>query len=47
MDVTQSDFTQPRAVRDKFLISLAVLSLALLFAVTHIRQLVIFIKDFA
>ena len=47
MDVAQSDFTQPRAVRDKFLISLAVLSLALLFAVTHIRQLVIFIKDFA
>ena len=47
MDVTRSDFTQPRAVRDKFLISLAVLSLALLFAVTHIRQLVIFIKDFA
>lgn len=47
MDVAQSDFTQLRAVRDKFLISLAVLSLALLFAVTHIRQLVIFIKDFA
>lgn len=47
MDVTLSDFTQPRAVRDKFLISLAVLSLALLFAVTHIRQLIIFIKDFA
>ena len=46
MDITQSDFIQPRAVRDKFLISLAVLSLALLFAVTHIRQLVIFIKDF-
>ncbi|MFP5597133.1 DUF202 domain-containing protein [Kluyvera sp. 142486] len=47
MDITQSDFIQPRAVRDKFLISLAVLSLALLFAVTHIRQLIIFIKDFA
>ena len=46
MDISQSDFIQPRAVRDKFLISLAVLSLALLFAVTHIRQLVIFIKDF-
>lgn len=46
MDVTQGDFVQKRAVRDKFLISFAVLSLAILFAVTHIRQLVIFIRDF-
>lgn len=46
MDVSRSDFSQPRAVRDKFLISLAVLSLALLFAVTHLRQVVLFIKDY-
>ena len=46
MDVTQGDFVQKRVVRDKFLISFAVLSLAILFAVTHIRQLVIFIRDF-
>lgn len=42
MDVTQSDFAQPSVVRDKFLIALAVLSLAILFAVTHIRQLMLF-----
>ncbi|MGL5242922.1 DUF202 domain-containing protein [Kluyvera genomosp. 2] len=46
MDVTQDDFAQSRAVRDKFLISLAVLSLAILFAITHIRQLIIFLRDF-
>jgi heme/copper-type cytochrome/quinol oxidase subunit 2 len=34
MDVAQDDFVQPKAVRDKFLIALAVLSV-LLFAVTH------------
>ncbi|KNC95199.1 DUF202 domain-containing protein [Trabulsiella odontotermitis] len=45
MDINKSDFAQPRAVRDKFLISLAVLSLALLFAVTHLRQIAIFLKD--
>ena len=39
MDVAQSDFVQPKAVRDKFLIALAVLSLSLLFAVTHIQQI--------
>jgi hypothetical protein len=32
MDVAQNDFVQPKAVRDKFLIALAVLSLSLLFA---------------
>ena len=47
MDVTQKDFVQPRVVRDKFMISLAVLSLAIMFAVTHIRQLIIFIRDLA
>ena len=40
MDVAQSDFVQPKAVRDKFLIALAVLLLSLLFAVTHIQQIV-------
>ncbi|WP_213199797.1 DUF202 domain-containing protein [Citrobacter koseri] len=47
MDVAHSDFSESRAVRDKFLISLAVLSLAILFAVTHIRQLIVFIRDVA
>ncbi|MEG1601499.1 MAG: hypothetical protein RR401_18630, partial [Citrobacter sp.] len=47
MDVTHSDFSESRAVRDKFMISLAVLSLAILFAVTHIRQLIVYIGDFA
>ena len=47
MDVKHSDFSQPGAVRDTFMISLAVLSLAMLFAVTHIRQLIIFIRDLA
>lgn len=37
MDVTQDDFVQPKAVRDKFLIALAVLSLSLLFAVTNLQ----------
>ncbi|EKS7200661.1 TPA: DUF202 domain-containing protein [Enterobacter ludwigii] len=37
MDVTQDDFVQPKAVRDKFLIALAVLTLSLLFAVTHLQ----------
>ncbi|VDZ70870.1 Putative inner membrane protein (plasmid) [Klebsiella aerogenes] len=45
MDVGESDFLQPGAVRDKFLISLAVLSLSLLFAVTHLRQIILFLKD--
>lgn len=47
MDVTHSDFSQSRAVRDKFMISLAVLSLAILFAVTHIRQLIVFLGNLA
>ncbi|HFZ8994819.1 TPA: DUF202 domain-containing protein [Citrobacter freundii] len=46
MDVAHSDFSQSRAVRDKFMISLAVLSLAILFAVTHIRQLIVFIRNY-
>lgn len=45
MDVAQNDFAQPRVVRDKFFIALAVLSLALLFAATHLRQAGILIKD--
>lgn len=44
MDVVHYDFSQNRAVRDKFLISLAVLSLAILFSVIHVRQLVVFIE---
>nr|VUD28131.1 Putative inner membrane protein [Salmonella sp. NCTC 7297] len=46
MDVAHRDFSEIHVVRDKFLISLAVLSLAILFAVTHIRQLIAFIGDF-
>lgn len=47
MDVSHIDFVQSRAVRDKFMISLAVLSLAMLFAVTHVRQLIVFIGNYA
>ena len=39
MDVNVGDFALPGSVRDKLLIALGVFSLALLFAVTHIRQL--------
>ena len=46
MDVTDSDFSESRAVRDKFMISLAVLSLAILFAVTHVRQLIVYLGNF-
>ncbi|WP_312952310.1 DUF202 domain-containing protein [Superficieibacter sp.] len=45
MDIAHGDFAQPGVVRDKFLISLAVLSLALLFAMTHIRQLLSVIQE--
>ena len=45
MNVEQSDFALPQAVRDKFLIALAVLSLAFLFAVTHLQPIVLFIRD--
>ncbi len=41
LDVVHCDFSQSSAIRDKFMVSLAVLSLALLFAVTHIRQLIV------
>jgi hypothetical protein len=41
MNVTDLDFSQNRAMRDKFLIALAVLALALLFAITHLQQLII------
>ncbi|EPH0090873.1 DUF202 domain-containing protein [Pluralibacter gergoviae] len=44
MDVTRCDFDEPKAVRDKFLIALAVLSLALLFAINHLRQLILFFQ---
>ncbi|XTZ38513.1 DUF202 domain-containing protein [Salmonella enterica] len=43
MDVDSSDFALPGAIRDKLLIALAVFSLALLFAVTHLRQLFLLI----
>ena len=45
MDVERGDFAQPKAVRDKFLIALAVLSLSLLFAVTHLSQIVLFLEE--
>ncbi|WP_335801829.1 DUF202 domain-containing protein [Klebsiella pneumoniae] len=38
-------FFKPRAVRGKILIALAVLSLAFLFAVTHLQPIVLFIRD--
>ncbi|BES85013.1 membrane protein [Pectobacterium araliae] len=47
LDVVHYDFSQSRVVCDKLMISLAVLSLAILFAVTHIRQFIVFIGSFA
>ncbi len=44
MDVTRGDFASFRSARDKLLIALAVLSLALLFAAAHVRQLILFIS---
>jgi uncharacterized membrane protein YidH (DUF202 family) len=41
MDVESSDFSRPKAVRDKLLIALAVLSLALLFAANHLRHILL------
>lgn len=38
MDVSRYNFDQPNAVRDKFLIALAVLALALLFSIPVILQ---------
>ncbi|MDY1037480.1 DUF202 domain-containing protein [Lelliottia sp. CFBP8978] len=40
MDVNRNDFVHPKTIRDKLLIALAVLCLALLFAITHIQQIV-------
>lgn len=42
MNVREDLFLQQGAVRDKFLIALAVLSLALLFAVTHLYKILTF-----
>lgn len=41
MDVENSDFARPNAIRDKLLIALAVLSLALLFAGAHVRYILL------
>lgn len=41
MDIAHSDFLLSSAVRDKFLIALAVLSLAVLFAGNHLRALML------
>jgi len=43
MDVNRSDFLRPSAVRDKLLVALGVLSLALLFAATHFQQIALFL----
>ncbi|MGL4723806.1 MAG: DUF202 domain-containing protein [Scandinavium sp.] len=43
MDVAVPDFSQSQTVRDKFMIALAVLALALLFAITHLQQLIMII----
>ncbi|WP_434637893.1 DUF202 domain-containing protein [Klebsiella sp. I138] len=45
MDVDDSDFVQPQAIRDKFYIAVAVLSLSLMFAATHLRQIAVFLQD--
>lgn len=41
MDIAREDFAQPRAVRAKLLIALAVLLLAIIFAVLHVRALML------
>lgn len=43
MNVESSDFVKPGAIRDKLLIALAVLSLALLFGLTHVRHILSFL----
>ena len=45
MDVDESDFVQPQAIRDKFFIAVAVLSLSLMFAATHLRQIALFLQN--
>lgn len=45
MDVALCDFSASRPVRVKFMIALAVLSLALLFAASHVHHLIIFIRE--
>lgn len=45
MDVSLYDFSSSRPVRIKFLIALAVLSLALLFAASHVHHLITFIRS--
>ena len=45
MDVDASDFVQPQAIRDKFFIAVAVLSLSLMFAATHLRQIALFLQN--
>lgn len=46
MDVAICDFADKRSLRAKLLISLAVCCLALLFAVTHLRQLWLLLGGF-
>ena len=45
MDVDENDFVQPQAIRDKFFIAVAVLSLSLMFAATHLRQIALFLQN--
>ncbi|MBN4764646.1 DUF202 domain-containing protein [Enterobacter hormaechei] len=47
MDVSHYDFSASRTLRSKFLISLAVFSLALLFAAGHVHHLISLIRDIA
>ncbi|MBK0004770.1 DUF202 domain-containing protein [Erwinia sp. S38] len=46
LDVVHYNFSEYRVVFAKLMISLAVLSLAILFAVTHIRQIIDIIRSF-
>jgi len=41
MDIESNDVVRPKAVRDKLLIALAVLSLSLLFAGSHMRHILL------
>lgn len=46
MDVARGNFDEPKAIRDKLLIALAILFLALLFSVTHLKQIVLLFQEY-
>ncbi|MEL0551795.1 MULTISPECIES: DUF202 domain-containing protein [Enterobacteriaceae] len=47
MDVSLSDFSESRSVRDKLLIALAVFALSVLFAASHVSKIILFFREFS